>query len=74
MEQKIVYRETSDSEPSEIGTQYNRPLYKEHRLRPQKLFFPIILIYVEPPKEDNLSTKGTGRGHKNCSPYDSNTF
>ena len=31
------YSETSDSGPSEIGTLYNRPLYKGHCLRSQKL-------------------------------------
>ena len=29
--------EPFDSGPSEIGTQYNRPLYKGHRPRSQKL-------------------------------------
>ena len=29
---------TSDSASSEIGTQYNRPLYKGHCLRPQNCF------------------------------------
>ena len=31
-----IYSGTSDSGPSEIGTQYNRPLYKGHRSRSQK--------------------------------------
>ena len=30
------YSGTSDSGPSEIGTQYNRPLYKGHSSRSQK--------------------------------------
>ena len=31
--QYSVYSKTSDSGPSEIGTVYNRPLYKGHSLR-----------------------------------------
>ena len=33
----IKYSGTSDSGPSEIGTLYNKPLYKGHCLRSQKL-------------------------------------
>ena len=49
-----MYSETSDNGPSEIGTQYNRPLYKGHV---PKIVLPIALLHFEPPKEDNLSTK-----------------
>ena len=51
-----IYSGTSDCGPSEIGTQYNRLLYKGHSSRFKKNCFPIDL---EPPKEDNLSTKDT---------------
>ena len=33
---KVYYSGTSVSGPSEIGTHYNRPLYKGHRARSQK--------------------------------------
>ena len=59
LKQDIIYSGTSDSGPSEIGTHYNRPLYKGHRSRSQKFDFPIVLIHFEPLKEDNLSTKDT---------------
>ena len=39
------YSETSDSGPSEKGTQYERPLYKGHCLRSQKITFPIVSIH-----------------------------
>ena len=57
--QKVIYSGTSDSGPSKIGTQYNRPLYKGHRSRSQIVGFPMVLIHYDPPKEDNLSTKDT---------------
>ena len=41
---KNCYSLVHDSGPSEIGTQYNRPLYKGHRVI---------------RREDNLSTKDT---------------
>ena len=41
-----IYSGTSDSGPSEIGTQYIRPHYKGHRLWSPKFCFPIVF---EPP-------------------------
>ena len=35
----VLYSGTTDSGPSEIGTQYNRPLYKGHSSRSQ-IFVP----------------------------------
>ena len=37
-----VYSGTSDSQPSEIGTVYNSPLYEGHCLRSQIFTFPIV--------------------------------
>ena len=53
----MYYSETSDSGSSEIGTQYDRPLYKGHRSSLPKIVLTIALIHFEPPKEDNVSTK-----------------
>ena len=38
----IIYSETSDRGPSEIGTVYNRPLYKGHCLRFQTFILLIL--------------------------------
>ena len=38
------YSRTSNSGPSEIGTLYNKPLYKRHCLRSQKSC-PIVLVH-----------------------------
>ena len=56
---KYTYSNPSDSGPSEIGTLYNKPLYKRHCLRSQKLhtLLIIVLVHLEPLKEDNLSIK-----------------
>ncbi len=48
---------TSDSGHSEIGIQYNRPLYKGHCLRLRSSYSLYSYISREPLKEaDNLST------------------
>ena len=51
------YSQTSDSGPSEIGTQYNKPLYKGRFSRSQIIGLPMVLIHLNLRKEDNLSTK-----------------
>ena len=48
--QLLVYSQTSDSGPSEIGTQYNKPLYKGHFSRSQIIGLPMVLIHFEPPR------------------------
>ena len=55
------YSGTFDSGPSEIGTLYNKPLYKGHCSRSQKLH---ALVHLEPLKEDivNLSIKDKTAG------------
>ena len=53
-----MYSGTSDSGPSEIGTQYNRPLYKGQG--PKNLLPYILLIHFEPPTRGQpLYTKDT---------------
>ena len=47
----LVYRETSDSGLSDIGTQHNTPLYKGRFSRFQIIGFSIIVI---PPKRSQL--------------------
>ena len=45
------YSQTSDSGPSEIGTQlYNKPLYKGRFSRSQIIGLPMVLIHFEPPR------------------------
>ena len=46
----MVYSQTSDSGPSEIGTQYNKALYKGHFSRSQIIGLPMVLIHFEPPR------------------------
>ena len=53
-----VYSETSDSGPSEIGTQYNKPLNKGRFSRSQVIGFPIVLIHFEPPRRGQPLYKG----------------
>ena len=45
-----VYSETTDSGPSEIGTQYNKPLNKGRFSRSQIIGLPIVLIHFEHPR------------------------
>ena len=45
-----TYSKTSDSGLSEMGTVYNRPLYKGYCLRSQIFNLPIILIHLQPPR------------------------
>ena len=64
-----MYSGTSDSGPSEIGKQYNRPLYKGHRsIKVPKIGLPRVLIHFEPPKEDNFSIQRTQQLNLYC-PY-----
>ena len=53
-----VYSQTSNSGPSEIGTQYNKPLYKGHFSRSQIIGLPMVLIHFEPPRRGQLLYKG----------------
>ena len=52
---RTIYSGTSDSGPSEIGTLYNKPLYKGHCSRSMPYSFSTLIL--EPLKEDNLSIK-----------------
>ena len=54
-----IYSETSDSGPSEKGTQYKRPLYKGHCSRSPKNCLPYSFntLYSNLREEDTLSTK-----------------
>ena len=53
-----MYSQTSDSEPSEIGTQYNKPLYKGRFSRSQIIGLPMVLIHFEPPRRGQPLYKG----------------
>ena len=44
------YSKTSDSGPSEIGTQYNKPLYKGRFSRSQIIGLSMVLIHFELPR------------------------
>ena len=46
----IHYSQTSDSGPSEIGTRYNKTLYKGRFSRSQIFGLPMVLIHFEPPE------------------------
>ena len=52
------YSGTPDSGPSEIGTQYNRPLYKGHRARNLLPYTCVVIIHFEPPKRGQPLYKG----------------
>ena len=51
----VNYSQTSDSGPSEIGTQYNKPLYKGRFSRSQII---MVLIHFEPPRRGQPLYKG----------------
>ncbi len=53
-----VYSKTSDSGPSELGTQYNKPLNKGRFSRSQIIGLPIVLIHFEPPRRGQPLYKG----------------
>ncbi len=53
-----VCSKTSDSGPSEIGTQYNKPLNKGRFSRSQIIGLPIVLIHFEPPRRGQPLYKG----------------
>ena len=56
IESQTIYSETSDSGPSEIGTQYIIDLSTKDTGRGLKNcspYRPVALIHFEPPKEDN---------------------
>ena len=53
-----IYSKTSDSEPSKIGTQYNKPLNKGRFSRSQIIGLPIVLIHFEPPRRGQPLYKG----------------
>ena len=57
----IEYSKTSDSGSSEIGTVYNRSLYKGHCLRSQIFTLPIVLIHLQPPKRRQPLYKGQNK-------------
>ena len=57
----MCYSKTSDSGPSEIGTVYNRPLYKGHCLRSQIFTLPIVLIHLQPPRRGQPLYKGQNK-------------
>ena len=52
------YNQASNTGPSEIGTQHNRPLYKGPFLRSQIIGFPIVIIHFEPPRRGQPLYKG----------------
>ncbi len=52
------YSKTSDSGPSEIGTQYNKPLNKGLFSRSQIIGLSIVLIHFEPPRRGQPLYKG----------------
>ena len=52
------YSKTSNSGPSEIGTVYNRPLYKGHCLKSQIFTLPIVSILLQPPRRGQPLYKG----------------
>ena len=54
----MEYSQTSDSGPSEIGTQYNKPLYKGRFSRSQIIGLPMVLIHFEPPRRGQPLYKG----------------
>ncbi len=54
----IQYSKTSDSGPSKIGTQYNKPLNKGHFSRSRIIGLPIVLIHFEPPRSGQPLYKG----------------
>ncbi len=54
----IIYSKTSDSGPSEKGTQYNKPLNKGRFSRSQIIGLPIVLIHFEPPRKGQPLYKG----------------
>ena len=54
----MQYSPTSDSGPSEIGTQYNKPLYKGRFSRSQIIGLPMVLIHFEPPRRGQPLYKG----------------
>ncbi len=60
MKHIYIYSKTSDSGPSKIGTQYNRPLNKGRFSRSQIIGLPIVLIHVhfEPPRRGQPLYKG----------------
>ena len=45
------------SGPSEIGTLYNKPLLQRKLFEVPKITCPIVIVHLEPLKEDNLSMK-----------------
>ena len=51
-----LYSQTSDSGPSEIGTQYNKPLYKGRFSRSHIIGLPMVLIRFEPPRRGQLTS------------------
>ncbi len=53
-----IYSKTSDSGPSEIGTQYNKPLNKGRFSMPQIIGLPIVLMHFEPPRRGQPLYKG----------------
>ena len=55
---RYVYSQTSDSGPSEIGTQYNKPLYKGRFSRSQIFGLPMVLIHCEPQRRGQPLYKG----------------
>ena len=56
--QCYYYSKTSDSGPSDIGTVYNRPLYKGHCLWSQIFTLPIVLVHLQPPRRGQPLYKG----------------
>jgi len=68
-----IYNRTSDSGPSEIGTLYNRPLYKRHFSRSQITDFSVVLSNIYIPVvcalRGLISARGrysNGRGRDNA--------
>ncbi len=55
---KYIYSKTSDSGPSEIGTQYIKPLNKGRFSRSQIIGLPIVVIHFEPPRRGQPLYKG----------------